>query len=175
MDVLARVNPVAILYFPLFAAICAVVVALRRRPRVARAGYAVLLLLSVLPYPLHVWYTWGYVTRSTFDSVEGGTAVFPGLVAFAAFGVALVAGLLALALLLVERMPLLSALTPMAAWLLYWYGALRLLYWRAPAGLMIDNVPLAWLFLFSAFAAALLLPCAWLALLPRGSHAEPSA
>lgn len=153
----------AIFYFVLLIVLCWVPVALRRRPHSARVAYWFLLVFSLLPYLLHVAYTWGYITRSSFDGPEGGTAVFPGLVALAFSGVVFAAGLLALGAALLRRLPLLAALTPTIMSGLYWSVSLRFLYWRSPAHLMIDNVPLIWLFISSLFSTVLLLLCGWFA------------
>lgn len=160
-----------ILGFPLFAVGCLAVVGLRRRPPAARRAYLLLLLLSATPYLLYVWYTWGYIRRSSFEGPEGGTAIYPGLVAFVAAGVAVAVALLALSAALLRRLPLLTALTPLVLGFFFWTVALRVIYWTGPAFLMLDNMPLVWLFAWSAFTTVLLLLTAWIALVRGGTAA----
>lgn len=160
--------------FPLFVALGAAVVALRREESGALLGYRLLLAFGVAPYPLYVSYAWGYVTRSSFEGPEGGTPVYPGLVAFAAAGLGLTAALLAGATLLARRWPLLAAPLPVALGLLFWTAVLPLAHWRGPAFLMLDNMPLIWLLAWSVFASAVLLVVGWLALgRPRAARAGP--
>lgn len=161
----------AILYFPLFAALCLLLILLRRRVRLARTLYWVLLVLSLVPYVLHIRYTWLYITHSSFDGPEGGTAVYPGLLAFALSGVAFAALLLGLSIVLHRRLVPWTALLPALMGFVYWNVVLRLLYWRGPVYLSIDNMPLIWLFAWSVFSTTLLLLSGWWALVrPRAFH-----
>jgi hypothetical protein len=165
-DPAAEERAVLSLYFPVFVLVCLAVVVLRRRPGAARAFYRVALFVTALPYLLHVRFTWGFV--SSFGDPQPRIGVYPGLVAFAVVGVVATLGLLAAAWILASRLPLAAAALPSALWLVYWYGVLRLAYWRAPGWYVpIDNKPLIWLFAFSALATVLLALCAWIALARR--------
>jgi hypothetical protein len=124
--------------------------------------YRIGLLLSALPYVVHVQYTWGWV--SGFGDPQPPIGVYAGLVAFAVAGVLGTVALVAAALVLVRRMPLATAALPPALWVVYWFGTLRLIYWRAPDFVPIDNKPLIGLFAFSAVATVLLALTAWFAL-----------
>lgn len=156
-------KPVLILYFPLFTAVClAAVFARRRRPRAARALSRVALLLSVLPYLLHLHYTWGWVTQ--FGDPQPRIGTYPGVQAYAASSLGTALLLLVAGGLLERRFPLLMAFVPAALWLLYWYVCLPLVFWRAPEFAPLDNVPLAWLFASSAYATVMLAGSAWIGL-----------
>jgi hypothetical protein len=153
------------IYFLAFLLVCLGSIAFRRRPQAARALYRVALLLAALPYLLHVQYVYGWV--SGFGDPSPRIGVYPGLVAFAVAGVLTTVALLAVAWLLVGRAPLATAALPPTLWLLYWFGVLRLAYWRGPSFVPIDNKPLIWLFAFSALATLLLALSAWVALASR--------
>lgn len=143
-----------LLYFAGFFIVCLGVVAFRHQPATARALYGLALLLVILPYLLHVRYTWGWV--SGFGDPHPRIGVYPGLVAFAASGVVAAVALVTLAWVALRRAPIATVALPLALWLAYWFGSLRLIYWRAPHFVPIDNKPLVWLFAFSAFATVLL-------------------
>ena len=145
---------VVLLYFAGFFIVCVGVAAFRHRPATARLLYRVALLLAILPYLLHVRYTWGWV--SGFGDPQPRIGVYPGLVAFAASGVIAAVALVALAWFVVRRVPVATVALPLALWLAYWFGSLRLIYWRAPDFVPVDNRPLIWLFAFSAAATVLL-------------------
>lgn len=145
---------------------CLGAIVLRRRPAAARALYRVALFMTALLYLLHVWHTWRWV--SSFGDPQPRIGVYPGLVAFAVGGVVATLALLAAAWVIASRAPVAAAALPPALWLVYWYGVLRLAYWRAPGWFVpIDNKPLIWLFGYSAFATVLLALCAWIALARR--------
>ena len=143
-----------LLYFAGFFMVCLGVVAFRHRPAPARVVYRVALVLATLPYLLHVRYTWGWV--SGFGDPHPRIGVYPGLVAFAASGVVAAVAFVALAWFVVRRVPIATVALPLALWLAYWFGSLRLIYWRAPDFVPVDNRPLMWLFAFSAAATVLL-------------------
>ena len=143
-------------------------VALRSRPKAARALYRTALLLAVVPYLLHVRYTWGWV--SGWGDPQPPIGVYPGLVAFAVAGTFTAVALAAAAWVLAVRVPLVTVALPAALWLLYWFGILRLVTWRGPDFVPLDNKPLIGLFLFSAFATVLLALSAWAAL----AHSDAS-
>jgi hypothetical protein len=145
---------VLFLYLLGFPIVCLGVVVLRHRPGVARTLYRVALLLTTLPYLLHVRYAWGWV--SGFGDPQPRIGVYPGLIAFAASGVLAAVGLLALAWVMVPRAPIATAALPPSLWLVYWFGSLRFIYWRAPDFIPVDNKPLVWLFGFSVVATVLL-------------------
>ena len=144
----------ALLYLAGFFVVCLGVVAFRHRPATARALYGLALLLVTVPYLLHVRYTWGWV--SGFGDPQPRIGVYPGLVAFAASGVVAAVGLGTVALLVLRRVPIATVGLPLALWLAYWFGSLRLIYWRAPDFVPVDNRPLIWLFAFSVVATVLL-------------------
>ena len=144
----------ALFYFAGFSIVCLGVVVFRHRPAIARALYSLALLLVILPYLLHVRYTWGWV--SGFGDPHPRTGIYPGLVAFAASGVFAAVGLGTAALLVLRRVPIATVGLPVALWLAYWFGSLRLIHWRAPDFVPVDNRPLIWLFAFSVVATALL-------------------
>lgn len=150
-----------IFYFLVFSAACATVIAFRDRQNSALAAYRVLPTLSLFPYLLHVLWTWNFV--SSFGPPEHApNGIFAGLVAFALFSIGLIAILLALAVALARRIPLIVALTPMVAGFFYWQVAPKLLYWQSPGGFVyLDNVPLIWLFLSSVFSTILMGLCGW--------------
>jgi hypothetical protein len=156
------------LYFLTFVLACAAVVAFRRRPAAAGALYRLALMLAALPYLLHAWYLWGWI--SGFGDPAPRIGVYPGLVAFLAAAAIGTTTLLLLAWITVSRMPLAAAAMPPALWLLYWFAVIPLAYWRAPAFVPIDNKPLIWLFAFSAFATLTLAITGWVAFPRRGSH-----
>ena len=53
----------------------------------------------------------------------------------------------------------------------YWNVVLRLLPWRGPVYLSIDNMPLIWLFAWNAFSTTLLLLSGWWTLVrPRAFY-----
>jgi hypothetical protein len=141
-------------YFAGFFIVCLAIVAFRHRPATARMLYRVALLLATLPYLLHVRYTWGWV--SGFGDPHPRIGVYPGLVAFAASGVVGAVALVTLAWVVLRRVPIVTVALPLALWLVYWFGSLRLIYWRAPDFISVDNRPLIWLFAFSAVATVLL-------------------
>jgi hypothetical protein len=141
-------------YFTGFFIVCLGVVAFRHRPESARALYRVALLLSTLPYLLHVRYTWGWV--SGFGDPQPRIGVYPGLVAFAASGVVAAVALVTLAWVVLRQVPIATVALPLALWVAYWFGSLRLIFWRAPDFVPVDNRPLMWLFAFSAVATVLL-------------------
>ena len=156
-------GPVLILYFPLFALTCASVVILRRsRPGIARSLYRGALGLAVLPYLLHVHYTWGWVTR--FGDPTPPIGAYPGVRAYATSSLTAAVLLLATGWFLVGRIPLVTVLVPAILWLVYWYICLPLVFRGAPEFAPLDNVPLVWLFASSAFATVLLAGTAWAAL-----------
>jgi len=126
--------------------------------------------LAALPYVLHVRYTWGWV--SGFGDPHSRIGIYPGLVAFAVTALFVVLGLLALAWIVLARLPIATVALPIALWLVYWFGSLRLAYWRAPDFVPIDNRPLMWLFGFSAVATVLLAACLWAARGAMGSASE---
>ncbi len=150
------------IYFLVFLLVSLGTIAVRHRPAAARALYRAALLMAAFPYLLHVWYTWGFV--SSFGDPQPRIGVYPGLVAFAVAGVLTTVALVAAAWVLVPRLPFATAALPPALWLTYWFGTLRLAYWRAPVFVPIDNKPLIWLFGFSAIATVLLASSAWIAL-----------
>ncbi len=137
-----------------FFIVCLGVVALRHRPESARALYRVALLLATLPYLLHVRYTWGWV--SGFGDPQPRIGVYPGLVAFAVSGVVAAVALVTLAWVVLRQVPIATVALPLALWVAYWFGSLRLIFWRAPDFVPVDNRPLIWLFAFSAVATVLL-------------------
>jgi surface polysaccharide O-acyltransferase-like enzyme len=141
-------------YFAGFLIVCLGVVAFRHRPATARVLYRIALLLATLPYLLHVRYTWGWV--SGFGDPSPRIGVYPGLVAFAATGVVAAVALGTLAWVALRRVPVATVALPLALWLAHWFGSLRLIYWRAPDFVPVDNRPLIWLFAFSAVATVLL-------------------
>lgn len=141
-------------YLAGFFVVCLGVVALRHRPPAARVLYRVALLLSAVPYVLHIRYTWGWV--SGFGDPSPRIGIYPGLVAFAATGIVAALGLLAIAWIVLARVPIATVALPPALWLVYWFGSLRLIYWRAPDFVPVDNKPLIWLFALSVLATALL-------------------
>lgn len=152
-----------ILYFPLIAVVCLTVALVRCRwPRAARALYRMALLLAVLPYLLHVYYTWGWVTQ--FGDPQPRIGVYPGVQAYTVSSLGAALLLLGAGWFLVRRFPLAAALVPAVLWLLYWYVCLPLVFWRAPEFVPLDNVPLVWLFASSAFATVVLAGSAWTAL-----------
>jgi hypothetical protein len=157
-------------YFAAFFVVCLGVIALRRQPASARMLYRVVLLLSALPYLLHIWYTWGWV--SGFGDPQPRIGVYPGLVAFAATALVAVLGLLAFVWIILVRLPIATVALPAALWLVYWFGSLRLVYWRAPDFVPIDNRPLVWLFGFSAVATVLLAACLWVVRSAVGTASE---
>jgi hypothetical protein len=134
---------VLIFYFPLFALVCLAAVLARLRPALARTLYRLALLLSVLPYLLHVWYVWGWITE--FGDPHPKIGVYPGLISYGVSALAAVCILLAAALLLVRRAPAATALLPPALWLVYWYVCLPRVYRNgAPEFAPLDNIPLVW-------------------------------
>jgi hypothetical protein len=141
-------------YFAGFFVVCLGVVALRHRPPAARMLYRVALLLVTLPYVLHIRYTWGWV--SGFGDPSPRIGIYPGLVAFAATGIVAVLALLSLAWIVLPRVPVATVALPPALWLVYWFGSLRLISWRGPDFIPVDNKPLIWLFALSALATVLL-------------------
>jgi len=153
---------VAPIYFLVFFAVSLRTIAFRGRPPTAGLLYRGALLLAALPYLLHVRYTWGWV--SGFGDPQPRIGVYPGLVAFAIAGVVTTVALVAVAWVLVPRVPFVTAALPPTLWLLYWFVTLRLAYWRAPDFVPIDNKPLIWLFGFSAVATVLLASSAWIGL-----------
>lgn len=155
-----RLILVLIFYFPLFALACVAAVLARFRPALARTLYRVALISSVLPYLLHVWYVWGWITESGDPHPKIG--VYPGLISYGVSALAAVCILLAAALLLVRRAPAATALLPPALWLVYWYVCLPRVYRNgAPEFAPLDSIPLVWLFAFSAFATVLLIASVW--------------
>jgi hypothetical protein len=64
--------------------------------------------------------------------------------------------LVTVALMVLRRVPVATVALPSALWLAYWFGSLRLIYWRAPDFVPVDNRPLIWLFAFSVAATVLL-------------------
>ncbi len=155
------------LYFPALVLVCLGAVVLRRQPAAARTLYRIALVMAALPYLLHIRYTYGWV--SGFGDPQPRIGVYPGLMAFAVAGVIATLALLIAAWILVSRVPLITAALPPALWLVYWYGVLRLVYWRAPDFVPIDNKPLIWLFALSALATILLAATAWAALWRRAA------
>ena len=149
-------------YFAGILIVCLAVVAARHQPSSARVLYRVALLLATLPYLLHVRYTWGWV--SGFGDPQPRIGVYPGLIVFAATGVLAAVGLLGLAWVVLPRLPIATVALPTALWLVYWFGSLRLIYWRAPDFVPVDNKPLVWLFGFSAAATVFLAVSVWFAL-----------
>jgi surface polysaccharide O-acyltransferase-like enzyme len=145
---------VVLFYFAGFFIVCLGVIALRDRPASARGVYRVALLLATLPYLLHVRYTWSWV--SGFGDPHPRIGVYPGLVAFAASGVVAAVVLVTVAWVVLRRVPVATVGLPLALWVGYWFGSLRLIYWRAPDFVPVDNRPLIWLFAFSAVATVLL-------------------
>jgi hypothetical protein len=144
----------ALWYVAAFFFVCLGVVALRHRPPAARMLYRVALLLSTVPYVLHIRYTWGWV--SGFGDPSPRIGIYPGLVAFAATGIIAALGLLTIAWIVLPRVPIATVALPPALWLVYWFGSLRLIFWRAPDFVPVDNKPLIWLFAFSTLATVLL-------------------
>jgi hypothetical protein len=159
-----------LLYLAAFFVVCLGVVALRHQPASALTLYRVALVLTAFPYLLHVWYTWGWV--SGFGDPQPRIGVYPGLVAFAATALIAVLGLLASAWIILPRLPIATVALPAALWLVYWFGSLRLAYWRAPDFVPIDNRPLVWLFGLSAVATVLLAACLWVVRRRLASRAE---
>jgi hypothetical protein len=156
------------LQFPAFVLLCLGclgVVVLRRQPSAARALYRVALLMTAVPYLLHVRYTWGFV--SSFGDPQPRIGVYPGLVAFAVVGVVATLVLLMAAWIMASRVPLVAAALPPVLWLVYWYGVIPLAYWRGPVLVPIDNKPLIWLFGYSAVATIVLALSAWIGLRRR--------
>ena len=156
------------LYFLAFVLVCAAVVAFRRRPAIARALYRLALLLAALPYLLHAWYLWGWI--SGFGDPQPRIGVYPGLVAFLAAAAIATATLLLCGWFAVSHVPLAAAAMPPALWLLYWFAVIPLAYWKAPSFVPIDNKPLIWLFGFSAFATLALTVTGWAAFPRRGAQ-----
>ena len=157
---------VVLIYSLGFFVVCLGVVTLRHRPAAARLLYRGALLVATLPYLLHVRYTWGWV--SGFGDPQPRIGVYPGLVAFATSGVLAAVGLLALAWVVLPRVPLATVALPSVLWVVYRFVSLRLIYWRAPDFVPVDNRPLMWLFAFSVVATALLALSAWIALRRSG-------
>lgn len=153
-----------IFYFLAFSVACVAVIAFRKRSDSALASYRLLLTLSLLPYLLHVLWTWNFVSGFG-PPAQAQNGIFAGLIAFGLFSIGLIAILLALAVALARRVPLIVALTPMVAGFFYWQVPLRLLSWEAPGGFVyIDNMPLIWLFLSSTFSTILMGVCGWFVL-----------
>lgn len=155
----------AILHLLALAALSLAVVLARGRPDAARGLFRVALLAAVVPYAVHVRYTWGWV--SGYGDPSPPVGVYPGLQAYAAVSAVAILLLLGAAWALVPRAPVATALLPAALGLAYRSLCLPLLDWRAPDLVPLDNVPLVWLFGTGVIAALLLAAAAWLGLRGR--------
>lgn len=150
-------------FLVLFLLAALAVIALGHQYGIAIKGYRFLAILSLSPYLVHTWFAWGEV--SGFGPPTGpATGVYPGLVAFAVSSLLAQLGLSALALTLPRRYLLGLTFVPLLAGLFYWYVALKLLQWRSPEWIFLDNVPLVWLAGISAVSAVVLAICGWVSL-----------
>lgn len=153
-------------FLVLFLLVVLAVVALRQNDPIALRGYRLLTILSLFPYLLHTWFAWQEISGFG-PPIQPATGVYPGLVAFAASSLLAQLGLGAIALMLDRRYLLGLVLVPLVAGLFYWQVALKLLKWRSPEFIFLDNVPLIWLAGLGIVSALLLGICGWVSL--RGS------
>ncbi len=140
-------------YFPFLLLVSLLTVAFRHRPPAwSRSLYRGLLVLSILPYGLHVTNSVMYTSKSL--TLSPGT--YQGVFVYVVASCITILSLFSATMVLVRRVPLATPLLPVCAWFAYWYGCLPIIYRELEGVLLLDNIPNVWLFASSALSVVVL-------------------